>query len=56
MCRFLVNILLVLCFALPSWSTEKQDQVWQHYREIELPGASMEQIMAGVEAWDAAKG
>ena len=56
MCRFLVNILLVLCVALPSWGTEKQDRVWQHYRQIELPGASMEQIMAGVEAWDAAKG
>lgn len=56
MCRFLVSILLVLCVALPSWGTEKQDRVWQHYREIELPGASMEQIMAGVEAWDAAKG
>ena len=56
MYRLIVNILLVICFALPSWSTEKQDQVWQHYREIELPGVSMEQIMAGVEAWDAAKG
>ena len=57
MYRFIVNILLVACFALPSWGKEKQpDKVWQHYREIALPGVSMEQIMAGVDAWDDAMG
>ncbi len=57
MYKIIVNILLVTCFALPSWGKdEKQDKVWQHYREITLPGASMEQIIAGVMAWDDAKG
>ena len=56
MCRFIVNILLVICF-LSLYGKEKQvDRVWQHYREIALPGASMEQVIAGVEAWDDANG
>lgn len=57
MYRFIVNILLVICFILPSWGKEKKpDRVWQHYREIVLTGVPMEQIMAGVNAWDDANG
>ena len=56
MYRFIVNMLLVTCFVLPSWGKEKKpDRVWQHYREIVLPGVPMEQIMAGVDAWDDTK-
>ena len=50
--RFIIYILLVACF-FPLYGKEKQqDRVWQQYREIALPGATMERIVAGVESWE----
>lgn len=46
-------IMLIVSSLAVYGKGEKRDVVWQQYRELELRGATMEQIMAGVDAWDA---